>query len=355
VRRVALVLLLLAALAPAARAGEGPDPAARLSRASDASEHWDVMARFDSGHRFVARFLITNEGPGEHTAVAVGHVVFPDGRVVEMRNGRRRHRWEIDEPRLRLDIGSSLLDLHGPVRTLVYDNDRRGIEIRLAFESSGLSSAGPAAAAGGYRVDVLDLCARVTGTLWTRDMPAPLAVQGHASLVHTWMEQSEPALVLHRLDFASLDPTQPVWFHDRTSPEGVHSARLIVARPDGIVHQFEALEASREPGGSADADPEYPIPARLRLRSSELEGSIALERSWLQRDPLGDLPQPFRFLLSFRTRPRRVWADSIFELKLQAGSGRSPLQARGTGIAAVTYLNPLPSPATTTPRTKPGV
>ena len=72
---IALGLMLGAGVASAQPASL----AARMSTAETASEYWDLSARFESGHSLVARFQITNEGPGQHTAVAIGHVVFPDG------------------------------------------------------------------------------------------------------------------------------------------------------------------------------------------------------------------------------------------------------------------------------------
>ena len=71
---------------------------------------------------------------------------------------------------------------------------------------------------------------------------------------------------------------------------------------------------------------------------------VTLGPPLLEHDPLGDLPQPFRFLLSFAMRPRRVWTDSSFSLRLEATGDRAALELDGSGMASVTYLNPLESP-----------
>ena len=58
-------------LAATAHAGGPPtdiDLAAVLPRGDEAVEYWDLVGDFDSGHRLYARFLITNVGPGDHTA-----------------------------------------------------------------------------------------------------------------------------------------------------------------------------------------------------------------------------------------------------------------------------------------------
>src|SRR5512134_1797385 len=105
-RALGLVIALVAATAR----GQAPDPAAfvpRLSDAAEAMEYWDVTARLDGGQRFVARFLITNEGPGAHTAAAVGHLVRDDGRVVPIKYGRTRDGWQLSPDRRRLKIASA--------------------------------------------------------------------------------------------------------------------------------------------------------------------------------------------------------------------------------------------------------
>jgi hypothetical protein len=354
VKEIWLALALLANAAATSPA-DRPDAAARMSNADSASEYWDLMARFDSDHRLVARFLVTNEGPGKHTAVAVGHLVFPDGRTVKFRNGRRRARWELDAEQLRLDIGSSLLDLRSPTRTFAYDSTKRGIKIHLSIEADAAGSAAEAKIPARYGVDLLDFSAHVEGTVWTRDMDAPIAVHGRASLTHTWMEQSESSIALRRFDFASLGEENALLFYDLTTPGGERARWLAIEKAGRILYESSDLEVSLRGEAPAWSEPAYPLPATLHFRNSEVNGRIELGRMLLRHDPMGDLPQPFRFLLSFKTRPRRVWAESPFEVKLEYGSDRSPLEVRGTGIASVTYLNPLRSPTPVSPQGTSGV
>ena len=74
------------------------------------SLYWDLTARFDSGDRLYARILVTNEGPGEHTAAAAGHWIEADGHVTPFQNGRREGRWEASPGAQRIRIGSTVLD-----------------------------------------------------------------------------------------------------------------------------------------------------------------------------------------------------------------------------------------------------
>jgi hypothetical protein len=336
----------LAALAAALFAGapERGDPRARLSTADAALEYWDLVARFETGQRLVARVLVTNEGPGEHTAVGVGHLILPDGETVEFRNGRLRGRWSISADGQSLRIGSTELALGAPVRRLDYDNDRRGIEIHLRLHADGPARFPRSGEWPEYRVDVLDLAAPVEGTFQLPGMPAPLAISGRAALVHTWMDRSEPSLVLRRIELASLDPGAAVYLRDVTTPEGKSHRWLVALGEFGVVESSD-FEIELEPRPGTPAQEGYPVPATARLRGPGLAATVTFGHELLEHDPLGDLPQPFRFLLSFAMRPRRVWTDSPFSLRLDAAAGRAALAVDGSGIASVTYLNPLASPA----------
>lgn len=335
------VILAVLAAAPLAPPGERAPTPPLLSKRGAASEYFDLTARFESGHSLVARFLITNEGPGEHTAVSSGRVIFPDGRIETFRNGRRKGDWQLEDDGWRLHIGSSRLDLRPPQARLEVDNDKRGIRIELELEPSPLGARSAAPGPGSYRVEVLARAARATGSLWFRGMQAPIDVRGRASLAHTWMDESESALALRRIDFAALDGDVAIWFQDLTTPEGASLRWLVIERAGEILYEGDDLDVSLRGAAQPWNRPRYPIPATLRFRNSRVDGRIELERILAHHEPLNDLPQPFRFLLSSQLRPMRVWTDSPFEVKLDTGTDRTPLQVRGTGIASVTYTNPL--------------
>ncbi len=54
------------------------------------------------------------------------------------------------------------------------------------------------------------------------------------------------------------------------------------------------------------------------------------------------IPQPFRFLLSFKMDPRRAWVESSFAVRLRERSDEPKFEVRGTGVTAVMYTNPIP-------------
>lgn len=343
---IAAIVAMLWLCTPNAGSASTPQTftsAARYSAADSASEYWDFTARFDTEHRLFARFIITNEGPGKHSAVAVGHLIFPDGRVVRFKNGRKQGRWELSEDRLRIRIGSSILDQHGPTPKLEVDNDKRGVKIHLFYEPDG----GPPAPSHvpGIGFELLDSGAPVRGTVWVKDMDAPLRVSGTLAATHVWMDETESKLALRRIEFFALADDLSIYLSDVTAPEGARRRWLLVERNGEVLYSSERFELSFHAPMSGDED--YPLPATLRFAGNGLDGEIRLGRVVLEHDPLEVLPQPFRFLLSLRSRPHRVWADSPFEVTLQAGPDRSPLQFRGSGITNVTFLNPVPD--------KPGV
>jgi len=337
--------LLLAVLAAGlvAAAPERGDPAARLSRADGALEYWDLVARFEQGHRLVARVLVTNEGPGEQTAVGVGHLIQPDGEVIEFRNGRLQERWSVSDDGRSLRIGSTQLGLAGPVRTLEYDNTKRGIEIRLRLRADGSARFPRTDEPPDYHVDVLDLAATVDATFLLPGMAAPVAISGRGTFVHTWMDDSEPSVVLRRIDFSSLDPGVQVYLRDLTTTGGEHHRWLVAVRDGRVLIDTRELDVDLESRRGSPVRG-YPVPAALRLRGPGVSGRVTLDKKLLEHNPLGDLPQPFRFLLSFAMRPRRVWTDSSFSLRLDAAPGRAALELAGSGITSVTFLNPLESP-----------
>ena len=223
------------------------------------------------------------------------------------------------------------------------DNNKRGIKIHLFYEPDG----GPPAPshAPGTGFELIDSDAPVHGTVWVKDMAAPLRVSGTLAVTHMWMDEAEPKLALRRIEFFSLEVDLSIYLSEVTAPEGERRRWLVVERDGEVVVSSERFDLTLHPPMSGDDD--YPLPARLRFEADGVDGEIRLGRVVLEHDPFEVLPQPFRFLLSFKSRPHRVWADSPFEVRLQVGSDRSPLLFRGSGITNITFLNPAPD--------KPGV
>jgi len=97
------------------------DPAAKLPAGGSASEYWDLVAQLGDGFRVTARFIITNEGPGERSAAAFGHVLRPGAEPVVFQNARREGKWRLASDGRRIEIGSSHLDFSGYYSHFVVD------------------------------------------------------------------------------------------------------------------------------------------------------------------------------------------------------------------------------------------
>jgi hypothetical protein len=345
----ALIALPLLAAAPAPRG----HPASRLASTDTASEYWDLVALFDSNHKLFARFMITNEGPGEHTGIAYGHFVEPDGTTWFFSNGRREGRWHLGPRGLYLKVGSSVLDLTGRPYALRVHKKKKGVDIDLHFTPDGPALWDTQESGEAPPVDLLATSAPIEGSVWFRGMPAPVELSGRVGLTHTWMDRSESELALRRIDFFSLRGERVLYFRDFEAPDGSRSRWLTIARDGESLFQSNDFELSYGGRSSAQKGPEYPLPATLRIRGQKVDGEIHLGAGLVHHDPMEDIPQPFRFLLSFKMRPHRVWTDSSFEVTLKFGS--DPVKIRGSGVAAVTFLNPIAPPKSTTSPPNSGV
>jgi hypothetical protein len=345
----ALPALRAAALAAAAllslgAAVERGDPSARMSAAPSASEYWDFVAGFEAGERLFARFLISNEGPGEASAVAVGHFLRSDGSIVPFRNGRRAGHWTLAADRRSLRIGSSRLDLAGPEIAFDVDNDKRGVKIHLRLRRPPRSSAGPELP--GTSVDVLALAAPVEGSVWFTGMAAPRAVRGSVGITHTWMDPRESERVLRRLDFFGRDGSLALYLGEAMAPDGRRAQVLAVERAGEAISNVTQITISHGAEENHELGDGYPISRALILAGSGISGVIHLDRLLARHEPLQDLPLPFRFLLSSAAHPQRVWMDSRFEVRIERSPSSQPLLVQGSGVTSVTFTNPLPSATT---------
>lgn len=333
-----LILLLVASISAAeAPAAAARDPAARLSSAPAASEYWNLTASFAGGYRLFARFGITNEGPGERTAGALWYLVHPNGRVSEFRNGRSKSRWTLSPDRLYIDVASSTLDLHGPVRRLELDTTSQGARIDLRFPAADimLSTAPPT---GRLRSDTLQTSAPIEGTIWERGMVAPVVVHGTTTLTHVWMDDSLPDVLQRHIEFIGAAQDLTVYLSDFTTPSGESGRSLLLQRGGATVFQSTDVELLIDPSDRKDREGNYPLPGRLLAHAGSVALEVRTQRPLHRTNPLAAVPQPFRFLFSLKIDPRFIWADATFRLTLDAADGAR--DAEGLGILALIFVNP---------------
>ena len=339
-----LVLLMIPAWTRADDATLRPNPAARLSRADEATEFWSLTARFSEGYRLFVRFGITNEGPGEQTAGAIWYLVRPDGRVSEFRNAHAQGLWKLSPDHLRLDVASSSLDLHAPVRRLAIDSTSQGAKIDLRFPAGDAPVPSAPLSAADFHAETLQVSDPVEGTIWVRGMAAPTSVRGTIALTHAWMDESITKLVQRYVEFVGATPDLTIHLLDVTTPAGDDHRRLLVERRGTIDYQTTDFELTLDSAEPWTRSRRYPVPGRLLIRDSRVNLDISLERLPLRTNPMEAVPEPFRLLFSFKIDPRWIWADASLRIRLADGGQGPPVEADGQGELAVSFLNPLPRP-----------
>ena len=393
VRNLAMgALLVLATAAPLALADGPPprdlaSPAARRLNHGSASEYWDLTIELEQGYIVVARFLITNQGPGSQNGVAVGHVISPGGEIAKFRNGKLEKSWTLSEDGRRLDIKKCHLDMHAPRYTLQVDKSSSRLD--LSFAPNTLYPLPRQLLGRKYRVDLLALGAEVRGSIKLAGMTEPARVNGWATLTHTISKGAETDLGLRRIELLSQRGDHPFYLADFLSPSGKRSRWLgylesgcETARAPGQLTQrgpnhptsvqklFESsdlpclrrlvartafdltLGDAIQPPPSHDGKDPYWIPHVITLNglgpggtgSKGGGGRILLKERFLQHDPLKDLPGPIRFLAGLSTKPKRVWSVANFEVTIPPSSNSKPIQIQGQGVATVSFLNPVTRP-----------
>jgi hypothetical protein len=312
------------------------DPAARMLAGDAAGEYWDVRARFEGGAYFVARFWVTNEGPGAQTGVAMGSFLAADGGRADFRYGRERSRWTLAGAGLYVEIASAVLDLRPPVGRVELDTNRQGIKVYLRFP---IADSPPALCArrdqaGGF--DVLALAAPIDGLAWTKEMGAPLAARGTIDVTHGWDARSEIELLHRRIEIAARDDDVTVYASVLAAPDGTRRACAAVMRGDTLLYESRgvAVDVARE------GDEAYPVPVRIAFTDPRIELVVEPQRPLLGVNPLEVVPQPFRSLLGLRSRPWRTWSEGTWHLRLAGAEGRAPLDRRGGAVTEVSYTNP---------------
>jgi hypothetical protein len=385
-------LLAITAVAPLAFADGPPprelaSPAARRLDPGGASEYWDLTIELEQGYRVTARFLITNQGPGKQSGVAVGHIVSPGGEIAKFHNGKLQRRWTLSEDGRRLDIGKCHLDMSSPYYRLKVNRSYAGMN--LSFAPNALYRLPKQLLGRKYRVDLLALGAPVRGTIKLANMTEPLAVEGWATLTHTISRDTETKLGLRRIELISQRGDHPLYIANFLNPAGKQSRWLGYLEPGCDPAMSSGNSAKSEPNHSSSVQKvsestEAPCLRRLiektafdlalgdaiqtPLKRGEKNpywiphvidlkglgtggpgqqdgiGRVHLADRFLQHEPLADLPGPIRFLAGLSTKPLRVWSTAKFEVTIRPSLNSEPIQIQGQGVATVSFLNPVTRP-----------
>ncbi|MFV1991274.1 MAG: hypothetical protein ACC652_11100, partial [Acidimicrobiales bacterium] len=188
--------------------------------------------------------------------------------------------------------------------------------------------------------DVLALAAPLDGMAWTKEMPTPLAARGTIDITHGWSTQSEIESVHRRIEVTTRDDDVAVYASALVTPTGERRACAAVMRGDTLLYESRLTAVDVAPTALEGSENAYPVPARLRFTDDTIALVVEPQRRLLSINPLTVVPQPFRFLLGLRSRPRRTWSAGTWHLRLARADGRKPLDRRGDAVTAVSYTNP---------------
>lgn len=307
--------------------------ASRLSTAETADEFWDVTAWFDSGERFFARFLVTNQGPGDKNAAAVGHFIAADGTVLPFRWGRRDGEWILERAGRRVGIGKATLDVSESPIAVRIDSKKHGLDLALTLDEGngveGFREGRPTETFG------IALPGPARATLNGDDPSKARTLVGTAAIVHRWSDRPESETVRRRDEIFARRGDVAIYVGATTWSDGTRRTTYDLRRgpQDDSASPPAALDHGSDlmPG----SDGGYPI---ARTWSTNLvpgrDLTATLERVLLRMNPLDVLPQPFRFILALGGTPQRVWADA--EVRLSHGDDVVEM----TGIATTSFARP---------------
>jgi hypothetical protein len=299
-------------------------------------EYWDVNAWLETGDRFVARFLVTNQGPGERTAAAVGHLMLAGGEILPFKWGRRRDAWTLGSGGESLAIAKTKLELGGAAVVVEVDSAKRGIALRFEIaRSAPLVATRPFA---GYAIDVA-MPAPLQGRMRTRGMDAPRAVIGTGTVTHTWTERPEGETLRRRVELMARAGDDAVYLSALALADGTRRDTALVSRGDRVVARADNVRL-RFGTTTTGGDAAYPVAATWELAVSTLTGRVTVGRELLRMNPLDILPQPFRFLLALGGRPQRVWAEATIDVDVHAANGEEAPHLAARGLVAATFARP---------------
>lgn len=310
---------------------ERGDPGARLPAGALAGEYWDLVARFESGHLLVATAALANTGPGGRTAVVLGELVEPGGKVHRFSRSEREGGWRLEDNGRRLDLQSIVLDQAGPTRRFVVDKNELGID--LAIEGAGAPAWPARDVSPGCGFDVLEVAGSATGSFRPGRAAAPVALRGLAALTHRWTPGLEVDCLRRAVELFAMEPGLGLYFRESETPSGAREAWLLVRRDGRTV--FQGAPSGSELGWRAGAAG-YPDLAWLRFTAPGLAGRAEFGEPLGVFEPFARLPAPLRAALELRTRPRLAWSTPSFELR----SGSRSL--RGPALAKLAWTNPQP-------------
>jgi hypothetical protein len=282
------------------------------------TEWWVLAAQLDTGDRVLVEFTLTDVGPGERNAAAIGEWVAPDGALTPFSRAKLGGDWAASPDGRRIDLGKFVFDRStAPAQVRV---EKGSLRIALEFPLAAEPLATKRLAGGKWAQELWIASAPASASLWKRGMAEPLRTQGRVGLSRREIEGPEAKLAARRLEAFTLGAA-PVYVLELANGKGAE--RWVVALDAN--GKLAAQDAVAAPNAGALGAPA----PQLALTGPGATGTLLAGTRLASYDPLANLPAPIRFLLGLRLKS--TWMASPYDVSV--GSARR----KGTAIASYTF------------------
>ncbi len=286
------------------------------------TEWWVFAARLDSGEHVFVELTLTDVGPGERNAAAIGNWIAQDGTGVAFSRAKLGGDWTPSPDGKRIDLGKFVFDRTKPQAQMRVD--KASLRLTLDFPLAAAPLATKKLAGGKWTQELWSANAPVQVSFWKKGMAAPFVGKGRAALSRRKIEGPEAKLAQRRLEVFTLG-TAPLYALEVANDK--RSERWIVA--------FDArgkLLAQESASSVLSDKPGLPSP-KLALAGPAVTGAVLAGTRIAAYDPLAGLPAPIRFVLGLRLRS--AWMASPFDFGVREGA-RAARRA-GTAVASYTF------------------
>jgi hypothetical protein len=286
------------------------------------TEWWLLAARLDSGEQVFVEFTLTDIGPGERNAAAIGNWLAPDGALTPFSRAKLGGAWTPSPDGKRIDLGKFVFDRTQPRAQLRVE--KKSLQLTLDFPLAAAPLATHTLAGGKWTQELWAAGAPLNASFWKRGMAAPLAGKGRVALSRRKIEGPESKLAQRRLEAFSLGAA-PIYVLEVA--KGKRAERWVVAfdAHGKLLAQESATQVPNEKLGAPAA--------RLALAGPLAPGVLSAGAPLASYDPLADLPAPIRFVLGLRLRS--AWMASPFAIDVREGARAA--RREGTAIASYTF------------------
>ncbi|HEU4430171.1 MAG TPA: hypothetical protein VFT98_15530 [Myxococcota bacterium] len=282
------------------------------------TEWWVLAAQLDSGDRVLVEVTLTDVGPGERNAAAIGEWIAADGAHTPFSRAKLGGDWTPSADGRRIDLGKFVFDRSAARAQLRVE--KGSLRIALDFPLAAAPLATKRLAGGKWTQQLWIASAPVEASLWKRGMAEPLRTRGTVGLSRREILGPEAKLAARRLEAFTLGAA-PLYVLEVANGKGAERWVVALDASGKLVAQDTGAVAS---AGALGA----PAP-QLALAGPGATGALLAGTRLASYDPLANVPAPIRFLLGLRLKS--TWMASPYDVSVSAA------RRKGTAIASYTF------------------